>query len=59
MVLDREWDQLHPVQQALGGIIAFPFELTPAVLRCFREIAVEAPDTCSWLAGILPCPARQ
>jgi FAD/FMN-containing dehydrogenase len=48
--------QIHPVQQAVGGIIAFPFEMAATVLKRFREVAAEAPDTCSWLAGILPGP---
>jgi FAD/FMN-containing dehydrogenase len=47
---------LHPVQQALSGLIAFPFEMAATVLKRFREVAAEAPDTCSWLAGILPGP---
>src|ERR1043166_152559 len=49
--------QLHPVRQALSGIIAFPFEMAAAVLKRFRELAAEAPDACAWLAGILPGPA--
>ena len=48
--------QLHPVQQPLGGLIAFPFEMAATVLKRFREISVESPDTCTWLAGILPAP---
>src|SRR5439155_5472972 len=48
---------LHPVQQALSGIIAFPFETAATVLKRFRELATETPDTCTWLAGILPCPS--
>ena len=47
---------LHPVQQALSGIIAFPFEMAATVLKRFRELAAEAPDTCTWFAGILPGP---
>jgi len=49
--------RLHPVQQAPSGIIAFPFEMAAAMLKRFRELAAEAPDTCTWLAGILPGPA--
>jgi FAD/FMN-containing dehydrogenase len=49
--------QLHPVQQVLSGIIAFPFEMTATVLKRFRELAVQAPDACTWFAGILPGPA--
>ncbi len=48
--------RLHPVQQALSGLIAFPFEMAGTVLKRFRELAAEAPDTCTWLAGILPGP---
>ncbi len=47
---------LHPVQQGLSGLIAFPFEMAATVLKRFREVAAEAPDTCSWLAGILRGP---
>ena len=49
--------QLHPVQQALSGLIAFPFEMAATVLKRFREVAVESPDSCTWLAGILPGPS--
>jgi FAD/FMN-containing dehydrogenase len=48
--------QLHPVQQPLGGMIAFPFEMAATVLKRFREVSVESPDTCCWLAGLLPVP---
>jgi FAD/FMN-containing dehydrogenase len=48
--------QLHPVQQALSGIIAFPFEMAASVLKRFRELSMEAPDTCTWIAALLPVP---
>lgn len=49
--------RIHPVQQVLSGIVAFPFEMTATVLKRFRELAVDSPDACSWIAGILPAPA--
>jgi len=48
--------QLHSVPQPMGGLIAFPVEMAATVLKRFREVSVEAPDTCTWLAGMLPAP---
>ena len=49
--------RLHPVQGVHTGIVAFPFEMASSVLKRFRELSVASPDTCTWLAGILPNPA--
>ncbi len=48
--------QLHPVRQPLGGMIAFPFEMSKTVLRHFRELALEASDELSPMAAIIPAP---
>lgn len=49
--------QLHPVREALSGLIAFPFEMSKAVLRRYRDVCVEASDDLTLMAGILPAPA--
>lgn len=49
--------QLQPVQQVLSGIVAFPFEMAEAVLKRYRDVALEAPDHRVWFAGILQIPA--
>ncbi|MCW5977527.1 MAG: FAD-binding oxidoreductase [Bryobacteraceae bacterium] len=48
--------QLYPVQQVLSGIVAFPFEMSEAVLKRYRDVALEAPDHRVWFAGILQIP---
>ena len=51
--------QLHPVGEALSGLIAFPFEMSGKVLQKFRELCLEASDDFTLLAGILPGPAGE
>jgi hypothetical protein len=34
--------QLHPVPEALSGLIAFPFEMSKTVLQRYRELCLEA-----------------
>ena len=48
--------QLHPVQTAVSGIIAFPFEMAKAVLQRFRDVSLEADDDFTLFAGLLPGP---
>lgn len=48
--------QLHPVGHPVGGLIAFPFEMAATVLKRFREVSIESPDACTWLAGMMPAP---
>lgn len=48
--------QLHPVEQVFSGIIAFPFHMAEAMLKRYREVALESPDHRVWFAGILQLP---
>jgi FAD/FMN-containing dehydrogenase len=48
--------QLHPVREALSGLIAFPFEMSKTVLQRYRSLCTEASDDLTLLAGILPAP---
>jgi FAD/FMN-containing dehydrogenase len=48
--------QLHPVREALSGLIAFPFEMSKTVLQRYRDLCMEASDDLTLLAGILPAP---
>ncbi|MCC7153506.1 MAG: FAD-binding oxidoreductase [Bryobacterales bacterium] len=48
--------QLQPVQHVLTGFVAFPFAMADAVLKRFREVALEAPDHRVWFAGALQLP---
>ncbi len=49
--------QLHPVREALSGLIAFPFEMSKRVLQRYRDLCLEASDDFTLMAGILPSPA--
>lgn len=49
--------QLHPVREALSGLIAFPFEMSKTVLRRYRDLCMEASDDLTLMAAILPGPA--
>jgi FAD/FMN-containing dehydrogenase len=48
--------QLHPVRQALSGLIAFPFEMSKTVLRRYRDLCLDASDDLTLMAAILPAP---
>lgn len=48
--------RLQAVRHVLSGFVAFPFAMAEAVLKRFREVALEAPDHRVWFAGILPLP---
>ncbi|HSM98486.1 MAG TPA: FAD-binding oxidoreductase, partial [Gallionella sp.] len=48
--------QLHSVEQVFSGIIAFPFHMAEAMLKRYREVALESPDHRVWFAGILQLP---
>jgi FAD/FMN-containing dehydrogenase len=48
--------QLRPAQPVLSGFVAFPFAMTEAVLKRFRQVALEAPDHRVWFAGVLQLP---
>lgn len=51
--------QLHPVREALSGLIAFPFEMAKTVLRRYRDVCREATDDLTLMAGILRGPAGE
>jgi FAD/FMN-containing dehydrogenase len=48
--------QLHPVREPLSGLIVFPLEKSKVVLRRFRELSLEASDTLTLMAAIIPAP---
>lgn len=48
--------QLHPVRDPVGGMIAFPFEMSKTVLRRFRDLSLEASDDLVLMAAIMPAP---
>ena len=48
--------QLHPVREPLGGMIAFPFEMSKTVLQRYRDLTLEASDDFALMAAILPAP---
>ena len=48
--------QLHPVREPLGGMIAFPFKMSRAVLELFRDLCIGASDDLTPMAAILPAP---
>ena len=48
--------QLHPVRAPVGGMIAFPFEMSKTVLQRFRDLSLEASDDLVLMAGIMPTP---
>jgi FAD/FMN-containing dehydrogenase len=48
--------QLHPVREALSGIIAFSFAMSNTVLQRYRELCSKASDDLTMMAAILPAP---
>jgi FAD/FMN-containing dehydrogenase len=48
--------QLHPVRYPVGGMIAFPFEMSKTVLQRFRDLSLEASDDLVLMAAIMPAP---
>jgi FAD/FMN-containing dehydrogenase len=48
--------RLHPLDGMYGGLITFPFEMAPAVLKRYREVCETAPDALTLYAGLLPGP---
>jgi FAD/FMN-containing dehydrogenase len=51
--------QLHPVREALSGLIGFPFEMAKTVLQRYRDLCAEASDDLTLMAGILPAPTGE
>lgn len=47
---------LHPAPQITGGLLAFPAEAAPAVLRAFREITRDAPEALTTWVAVLHLP---
>ncbi|TML21119.1 MAG: FAD-binding oxidoreductase [Actinobacteria bacterium] len=48
--------RLHPVSTVFGGLIAYPFDSAPDVLRLFREFTATASDDASMFAGLVHAP---
>ena len=47
---------LHPVSTVLGGLMLFPIDQGPEVLRAFRDWAADLPDEGSMVAAVLTAP---
>ena len=50
-----EYD-LHPVSTVLGGMLLYPAETAPALLRFLREFVTHAPDELTCLAVFMTAP---
>jgi FAD/FMN-containing dehydrogenase len=48
--------QLHPVDQVLGGMLLFPVERAPELLRLYRKATATAPDALATTAALLFAP---
>ena len=48
--------RLHPVQQIIGGLIAFPLPAAGDLLRFVREFSRTAPDELMLVAGLVNAP---
>jgi FAD/FMN-containing dehydrogenase len=48
--------RLHPIRQALAGIMLFPWSEVGSVLHGYAEAIAGAPDDLSVSAGVLPAP---
>jgi FAD/FMN-containing dehydrogenase len=48
--------QLHPVDQVLGGMLLFPVERAPELLRLYRKVTATAPDALATSAALLFTP---
>jgi FAD/FMN-containing dehydrogenase len=48
--------RLHPVSSVVGGLLIHPLERAKEVLRFFREVSLDAPDTLTCYAGLLALP---
>jgi len=47
---------LHPVTQVLGGLVLYPLEQAPAVLRFYRDFCRTLPDEAEAFAALLTAP---
>ena len=48
--------RLHPVTQVLGGLVLYPLEQAPAVLRFYRDFCPSLPDEAEAFAAVLTAP---
>jgi len=48
--------RLHPVTQVLGGLVLYPLEQAPAVLRFYRDFCPTLPDEAEAFAAMLTAP---
>src|SRR5262245_6975057 len=48
--------RLHPVTQVLGGLVLYPLEQAPAVLRFYRDFCRRLPDEAEAFAALLTAP---
>ncbi len=48
--------KLHPVTTILGGMMVYPFERAPEVLRAFRDFNETSPDNMSIFAAMMTSP---
>ena len=48
--------RLHPVTQVLGGLVLYPLEQAPAVLRFYRDFCRTLPDEAEAYAALLTAP---
>jgi FAD/FMN-containing dehydrogenase len=48
--------QLHPLPQVLGGMLIYPFERAPEVVRLYREVVESAPDELTMYLGMATMP---
>jgi FAD/FMN-containing dehydrogenase len=48
--------RLHPIRQALAGMMLFPWSEAESVLRGYAELIADAPDELSVLSGMLSAP---
>jgi FAD/FMN-containing dehydrogenase len=48
--------RLHPVAQVLGGLVLYPLEQAPAVLRFYRDYCPTLPDEAEAFAALLTAP---
>jgi FAD/FMN-containing dehydrogenase len=55
-IVSRFEFSLHPVTTVLGGLMLFPMDQGPDVLRTFRDWAADLPDEGSMLAAVLTAP---
>jgi hypothetical protein len=48
--------RLHPVTQVLGGLVLYPLEQAPEVLRFYRDFCPTLPDEAEAFAALLTAP---